>query len=387
MRLFVLNIIFSLISFLAIAQSGFHNFGNIQIHDNGEIGFHTDEVVNDGMFDNNKGLAGFYSNNNITIKGSNEMVFADVDIDIMNNLDLKTSLGVSNDLSFINGYVLTPRNVTNISLDFISYDVYSGEGDFNHVNGYVQSVNNKEEFVCPIGDGTEIRPLIISGQSPVSKYYAAYFRENPNYASTFSTGFSTFKKSKLLGYISTTEFWDFNGTQEAEVTLTWNANSHIENITNNVENLRVVGWNKSREEWTDLGGENVMGDLTSGKVKSKKFIPNDYEIITIGADLRAVLSESTFTTHNYGFSPNGDGVHDTFQIDGILLRPNNTLRIYNRWGALVYKKDHYKNTWNGTSDNGLTIKKKEGLPVGVYFYTLDLHDENKQWKGYIYLNR
>ena len=35
-------------------------------------------------------------------------------------------------------------------------------------------------------------------------------------------------------------------------------------------------------------------------------------------------------------TPNGDGLNDVFVIRGIEQFPNNTMRIYNRWGVLVY---------------------------------------------------
>jgi gliding motility-associated-like protein len=87
-----------------------------------------------------------------------------------------------------------------------------------------------------------------------------------------------------------------------------------------------------------------------------------------------------------GFSPNGDGTNDLFVIRGILNYPNNTFLIYNRWGNKVFEASPYQNTWNGTSSGGLTIGGDE-LPVGTYFYVLDLGNDTPVYKGTIYLNR
>lgn len=368
------------------AQTAFQNFGNVQIHADGKIGFHTN-LVNDGNFDVNEGLAGFYNgDNSLSVSGANEAIFNNVEVAVNDNLELYTSLGVKNNFSFINGKIVTPKSDLSVSLDFINYNVYSGESDFEYVDGYVAS-ENEGEFVFPVGDDDELRPMILPFQVANTLYQGAYFKENPNNPSTFNKQFDTNKISKILGFINTTEFWDLNGKDETTIILTWNENSKIKNITSDIENLRVVGWDKEEQEWEDLGAADKQGDLESGSVKSNKFIPDNYEIITIGADFREVLAETSFATYNYGFSPNGDGIHDTFTIEGLALRSNNTLRIYNRWGALVYSKKNYNNTWDGTSNNKLTIKKTEGLPVGVYFYVLDFHDEHKKWTGYIYLNR
>jgi gliding motility-associated-like protein len=63
------------------------------------------------------------------------------------------------------------------------------------------------------------------------------------------------------------------------------------------------------------------------------------------------------------FTPNSDGRNDVFQILGIDLFPNNHLQVFNRWGNLVYEKDKYDNTWDGTN-----IKNGAPLPDGAYFY-------------------
>ncbi|MDQ3109122.1 MAG: ice-binding family protein [Bacteroidota bacterium] len=87
-----------------------------------------------------------------------------------------------------------------------------------------------------------------------------------------------------------------------------------------------------------------------------------------------------------GFSPNGDGTNDLFVIRGILNFPSNTFVIYNRWGNKVFEANPYQNTWNGTSTSGLQVGGDQ-LPVGTYFYVLDLGDGTPVYKGTIYLNR
>ncbi|MFD2568565.1 T9SS type B sorting domain-containing protein, partial [Pseudotenacibaculum haliotis] len=87
------------------------------------------------------------------------------------------------------------------------------------------------------------------------------------------------------------------------------------------------------------------------------------------------------------FSPNGDGVNDFFVIDCIDQYPNNTLEILNRWGNTVFKKRNYDNSWDGTSTGRATINAGEKLPVGTYYYVLDLGNGSKPKTGWIYLNR
>ena len=87
-----------------------------------------------------------------------------------------------------------------------------------------------------------------------------------------------------------------------------------------------------------------------------------------------------------GFSPNNDGYGDTWTITGLEKYPLAKVTIFNRWGNEVYGADPYKNDWDGRSINGLTWDGV--LPVGTYWYLLDLGAEGEEVRtGYIYLNR
>jgi gliding motility-associated-like protein len=82
-----------------------------------------------------------------------------------------------------------------------------------------------------------------------------------------------------------------------------------------------------------------------------------------------------------GVSPNGDGVNDTFFIDGILDFPNNEVKVFNRWGNEVMFTKGYKNQWSGTWND-------QNLPDGTYFFIIELNDKDKTMqKGYLQIRR
>lgn len=81
-----------------------------------------------------------------------------------------------------------------------------------------------------------------------------------------------------------------------------------------------------------------------------------------------------------GFSPNGDGMNDNFEIPGLTQYGNVKLEILNRWGNLVYQNSSYKNDWGGKNSGG------EDLTDDTYFYTLEIPDK-KTFKGYVVLKR
>ncbi len=87
------------------------------------------------------------------------------------------------------------------------------------------------------------------------------------------------------------------------------------------------------------------------------------------------------------FSPDGDGINDFFVIQGIESYPTATIFIYNRWGSKVYESlNGYANDWDGKNRFGVTVGD-QGLPVGNYYYVLDLGDESDVIRGYVFLKR
>ena len=87
-----------------------------------------------------------------------------------------------------------------------------------------------------------------------------------------------------------------------------------------------------------------------------------------------------------GFSPNGDGVNDVFVITGLSQYPNHSFMIFNRWGNKIYEASPYNNDWDGINHFGVTVGGNI-LPIGTYFYIIELGDDSDPIKGYIYLNR
>ena len=92
-------------------------------------------------------------------------------------------------------------------------------------------------------------------------------------------------------------------------------------------------------------------------------------------------------------TPNGDGLNDVFVIRGIEQFPNNKLRIYNRWGVLVWDADGYGQDnvyFRGESNGRVVIDQDRLLPVGTYYYVLDYTNDAgslKQLAGPLYINR
>ncbi len=112
-----------------------------------------------------------------------------------------------------------------------------------------------------------------------------------------------------------------------------------------------------------------------------------------GTDINTSNNEDTATvdpiclTIYNEFSPDGNGINETFVIDCLERFPNNKLEIYNRWGNIVYSKKGYQNDWDGTFRRSAAINQSDKLPTGTYYYVLDLGDGSEPRVGWVYVNR
>ena len=76
------------------------------------------------------------------------------------------------------------------------------------------------------------------------------------------------------------------------------------------------------------------------------------------------------------FSPNGDGVNDTWNIEYLVGFPNCHVRVFSRFGQKLYDSTGYNTPWDGSS-------KGESLPAGTYYYVIALEKDMETVSGSI----
>ncbi|WP_242675061.1 PKD domain-containing protein [Niastella populi] len=65
------------------------------------------------------------------------------------------------------------------------------------------------------------------------------------------------------------------------------------------------------------------------------------------------------------FSPNGDGINDSWVITNLTDYQGNVVEVFNRYGQKVFYSNGYATPWDGRTHGN-------PLPVGVYYYIIDL---------------
>ncbi|WP_153798010.1 gliding motility-associated C-terminal domain-containing protein [Foetidibacter luteolus] len=78
------------------------------------------------------------------------------------------------------------------------------------------------------------------------------------------------------------------------------------------------------------------------------------------------------------FSPNGDGINDTWVLEAISAYPNCKVTVFNRYGSPVFSSTGYNTKWDG-SYNG------KPLPLGTYYYVIFLDPYLPKLTGWIAL--
>ncbi|WP_454976917.1 T9SS type B sorting domain-containing protein [Capnocytophaga leadbetteri] len=150
---------------------------------------------------------------------------------------------------------------------------------------------------------------------------------------------------------------------------------------------------------TPLNGTAVVNpDGTIEYTPNTGFVGTDRLVYTLcnagGCATATVNIEVTNKLIVYnGISVNGSDKNNHFHIAGIEAYPDNTVRIYNRWGVKVWEVQSYdnvRNVFKGISNGRVTVEAADKLPQGTYYYIIEYVDENNQKQtmvGWLYLKK
>ena len=181
---------------------------------------------------------------------------------------------------------------------------------------------------------------------------------------------------------------------EGETVIDVSANDKMDNPSTTLSDTDSDGIPDFRDSDDDDDGIETMDEDRNGDGNYANDDANENGIPDyLDPDLGELTVDDEIPDPINVITPNGDTVHDVFEIRYIENYPNNTVRIYNRWGVMVYQTKSYNtsgNVFDGTSQGRVTVDQDNKLPVGTYFYVIDYEDltgNMKQLTGYIYINR
>ena len=235
------------------------------------------------------------------------------------------------------------------------------------------ATSGKSDFTFPLGHDATYHPLVIHQADGAA--VSARFVFAPHTATDFETDLEAIAPF----------YWDIQSEAHFDISLTWNSQSALNKLTNDLEAIALVAWDGI--QWKVLPAEVraidllhaapstlVVGSLTSAQ--GVDF--SRYEALTIGR-----IKTDTDLGISEAFSPNGDGNNDVWYLHNAERYPQLKLRVFNRWGQKVYESlNGYNNRWDGRYKN-----KSERLPSTSYFYQIDTDgDGNVDHQGWVYIH-
>lgn len=81
------------------------------------------------------------------------------------------------------------------------------------------------------------------------------------------------------------------------------------------------------------------------------------------------------------FTPNNDGVNDIWNLEDAFLYLDTEIKVYGRYGKLIFKSEGYSIPWDGTNQSGNAVED------GAYFYVIDLGHNIEKIKGTVSIIR
>ena len=178
--------------------------------------------------------------------------------------------------------------------------------------------------------------------------------------------------------------------------------------------IGIIGEGETDTTWTDILETTQFNGVTTNTLTINDVTYNDLDntfyrvrVTANGYKCAFVRTEPVVLDIKIrelhvpdGFSPDGDGINDSWFITGVDFYPNNTVQIYNRWELKVWEVDGYQNdnpqkSFEGLANTGSTDGKI--LPETVYFYVIDLgetdvdgneiSEDSRIRKGIVYIRR
>lgn len=133
-------------------------------------------------------------------------------------------------------------------------------------------------------------------------------------------------------------------------------------------------------EWSPTSG--LSGNTTADPVAQ----PSETTVYTVTTVIDGCTYEDNLTVEVKRlinpvntFTPNGDGINDTWTIPGIRDYPQADVSIYDRWGQRVYHNIGYREPFDGA-----------GLPTATYYWYIQVNDmkgKTDPYTGYVTIIR
>ncbi|MCK9499862.1 MAG: gliding motility-associated C-terminal domain-containing protein, partial [Bacteroidales bacterium] len=249
--------------------------------------------------------------------------------------------------SIIETYELSQPDKLNISLDIKQISCYG----FN--DGAVKI--NASGGTQPYAYKLENQDLILLGQmiSPLgSGFYTAIVSD---INSCSDSAFATITSPAELKASYSAERPSCNGAKDGyiEIAVIGGTEPYLFETNNAIVDIPLI---------SGLGAGTYMVNISDANDCKFEF----KEIFLAQSDIECLKIPNAFT-------PNGDGINDTWKIENIEMFSGARIFVYNRWGQEIWM-GYPGDEWDGKFNSKL-------VPTGVYLYVIELYNGHKAYTG------
>jgi gliding motility-associated-like protein len=129
--------------------------------------------------------------------------------------------------------------------------------------------------------------------------------------------------------------------------------------------------------WSNDETGNPVDDLEGGNYTATVIDNNNCEYLI---ETEVPITNVACLHIPSAFTPNGDNVNDNWRIRGKFLYPNNTIKVFTKWGEPIFEAAGDQPDWDGTY-------KGKQCPAATYYYIIDLGNGDPLYKGLVTIVR
>jgi len=158
-------------------------------------------------------------------------------------------------------------------------------------------------------------------------------------------------------------------------TIAFNGNITLKSGDGIQLNPKLTGDIKTYQ-WTPSYGlsDTTIANPVASPTKTTTYTLTATSVVGCDTSARVTVTVVDDVIIPNAFTPNGDGINDFWDLKGIILFPNCTVSIFNRYGSRLFYSKGYSKPWYGTY-NGSPV------PTGTYYYIIDLKDGSPLLSG------
>ena len=157
----------------------------------------------------------------------------------------------------------------------------------------------------------------------------------------------------------------------------------------------LVGYHEDYLADLEMSTDHLVGGFSYGTYNITIIDPDNGCQFTQEIDISDENCRSEFGSQQWNnclfipsvFTPNADGINDLWDIYNIeLYEPGVNIKVFNRWGQIVYQNDdneYSNNLWDGVNTKGKDVE------IATYYYVVevDVDSEQKKYTGYVVVKR